>query len=779
MLEFPFYHLQVDGFWFLKLKDGKRREYEDYLKKSHLTKKEILETVDHAYLDDRMFQLLLSRDARKKIEGEIKGVISTGLEDWVYVPDNTMNEGQSLKETSSLYDHEQAAIDEIIINLDRYHLGRIAANMWLYENQSNNYYEYDLILVAHSGIYVVELKHWSGHIEILPYKWVASRIHRRPDPHQSNGLKCRILKGIYEHNFKTYPSIWVESVVVLTNQDSIIVGASSPKDAVEKGIHNPTFVSVMDFINYLKKRELASKPVLDDMQIQSIIDYLEGLNNPRPSLRYDVPGYETVEYISQRPECVELVARAVSGKAKGLNRFRVFRIPYQIEQQEKERLIKKAFNTVNAVSQIEDHPHIHKVWVIKNENGDIIEGSEWSETGTLQDLIREQRGRCSADEINDICQGIALALSKAHEVGVIHRALKPENVLMMNNIPKLINFDLAYQIEENHLTVIADVSGLKDDGYIAPEVLFGQDIDEGTDYFGLGIIAYELFTGEKPFASTREFVARGGVLSQQSLQKLVESGATEGAKKAIKEMLLANRQTRLKDSHVILSAFKPKIKKGEEHPVLNAVLQPGSLYDVYEIVKLIDIGATAQIYTAKTVRQKLVVLKLFNKEIPRERIFREAEISSAVQSAYVAHCDNMGHWHEDRFFLVMDLIDGKTLRKMIDRGERPDLRTFRTIVLSLMDAIEAFHSHKDEEGNPSPFLHSDIKPENIMIAGDQKPILIDFGAAGQPRIDIFEGTSGYVPPDSIVGTDMKFSQDGDLYALGITLWEWIFGKKPY
>lgn len=48
-------------------------------------------------------------------------------------------------------------------------IGKFVNNILIYDNQSNNCFEYDIILVAYSGIYVIELKHWSGHIRIEPY----------------------------------------------------------------------------------------------------------------------------------------------------------------------------------------------------------------------------------------------------------------------------------------------------------------------------------------------------------------------------------------------------------------------------------------------------------------------------------------------------------------------------------------------------------------------------------------------------------------------------------
>jgi len=788
MLEYPFYHMKNDGFWFLQIKQGQEKKYRMYEKK-RLTKKRLLETVEYAYLDRDIYEILCHQENRKILEDEIAKLLSRDdLKNVQYLIAATEHEanGFFVKEGSSLFEHEQLAIEIITNSISRQQIGQITNNILIYDDQSNNYYEYDIILVAHSGIYVIELKHWSGHIRIKPYNWIINDTHPRTDPHKSNSFKCKILKGIYQHNFNTYPNIWVESVVVLTNSESIVDGADSPGIAAEQQLNNPTFASISDLITYLKKTESLSEcQSLDNQQISAIINYFNRLNTPRQQVKYTVPGYETVEYLSQKPECIELIARPIDGRAKGLNRFRVFRTPFQATAEEKERFMKRAYSTLNTVSQIEYHPHIQKVWVIKNDYGDIIEGSDWSETGTLSDLICQQEGPFPIENAIRICHGILIGLNTAHQLGVIHRAVKPDNVLMFNGIPKLINFDLAYQLEENRLTVIPDASQLKDDGYIAPEVLFGEDIDESTDLFSLGVIAYEMLTGSKPFKSVRDFAAQGGILNDKLQEKLLRLGLPEGSTEIIIDMLVADRTKRFKDVERAIAVFSREAeedKQGAEPVAVNSKLQPGDKYDVYEILEQIGEGREAQIYKARTLRGLPVVLKLFNKEVPRERIFNEAEITSAIKSSYVVNCDNkIGHWESDRFFLVLDYIAGETIRQKIENNEVPDIETFRTIAFGLMEAVKAFHLYKDQEGNSKVLLHSDIKPNNIIITPEpgSKAVLIDCGIAGEPRVDVFQGTNGYVPPDSLRGTDMEFSESVDIFALGVTLWEWLFGEKPY
>jgi len=740
--------------------------------------------VDYAFLSDDVFQFFTNKDTREIIKKKLISILNKFADTQ---PENTDDDPMLLKENTSkyylhgsLFDYEKSAIDCIIRLLDK-KIIKTLANVYIFDVQTNNYYEYDLIIIARSGIYVVELKHWSGHIEIEGYQWRINKNRYRVDPHKNNSFKCKVLKGIYQHRFVTYPDVWVESVVVLTNPEAIVERADSPEVADIKGRHNLTFASIADFISYLKRRDKKMQ-ILEENQVCAIADFLADLNRPKQQKEYTVPGYETVEYLSQKPEYIELLARPIGVKAKGLHRLRVFRFVQESEQ-ERERFRKIALNTLDAVQQIGEHPYIHKVSVSQTEEGDIIEISEWSETGTLQDLIYESEGRLPLEQGLTICRNIALALNKAHQENIIHRAVKPENILIKNGIPKLMNFDLSFQLEDNRLTVIPDAAKIKDDGYVAPELLFGEDIDESTDYFSLGVIAYHLLTGEKPFKSTREFVARGGALSTENRQRLVKAGVPEAKVRVIEKMITADRTKRVKDIDTVLSVLtRYNAKKDRDVEVLpeNSKLQPGDIYNMYEIVEFIGKGAETQIYKAKAPRGQIVVLKVFNYETSLDRVFRELDVGCEIRSPYVVRCERRpGHWHGKRYFIVMDYIPGQTLRELIGRKERPDRNTFNSVARSLMEGIRAFHEHKDENGEGKQIVHGDIKPENIIITSKQKPVIIDFGLAGEPRVDVFQGTSGYIPPDTIRGADRDFSPRGDLFALGVTLWEWLFGQKPY
>ena len=328
------------------------------------------------------------------------------------------------------------------------------------------------MIVSQSNIYVVELKHWSGKIQVAGYSWLINKQTYRPDPHLSNNFKCKVLKGVYQHEFTTYPNVWIESVVVLTHPKAVVEGADSPKEAADRCKRNPTFASVSDLISYINRRSSKEENrVLQTNQVDAISQYLQSLNQTKPSEMDRIMGYEIVEQLSVTPERLELLGRDADGQIKGLKRLRVFRVPPELTEEEKARYVNKINNEMKSISRIDDHPNILHVQFLKNYNSDVIEVSDWSETGTLRDFIDMQDEKLAPKKALTICKGILSALTKAHEVDVIHRAVKPENILLVNDRPKLMNFDLAYIVEDNRLTVIEDPSSLQDDGYTAPEIL--------------------------------------------------------------------------------------------------------------------------------------------------------------------------------------------------------------------------------------------------------------------------------------------------------------------
>jgi serine/threonine protein kinase len=117
---------------------------------------------------------------------------------------------------------------------------------------------------------------------------------------------------------------------------------------------------------------------------------------------------------------------------------------------------------------------------------------------TLADVIAA-RGLMPLGDCKDILMQICAGLAAAHEAGVIHRDLKPHNVLVgERNAVKLIDFGLAKATAADGLTASGMLLGTPH--YMSPEQIRGKDVGRTSDVYALGALAYHLYTGRPPFS---------------------------------------------------------------------------------------------------------------------------------------------------------------------------------------------------------------------------------------------------------------------------------------
>ncbi|MFZ2418388.1 MAG: NERD domain-containing protein kinase family protein [Smithellaceae bacterium] len=685
------------------------------------------------------------------------------------VIDNALEYGTPLIDsTQSLFEHESNAINEIRQRMETRGLGHVCQNLYIHDTQTNSYLEVDVVAICHFGVYVIELKHWTGNIQIRPNNWLVNNSFSRKDPHILNSIKAKILRGILERRFPQITDTYVESVVVLTNMDATVDGASSTTSSM----HNPTFHGIDRLIDYLKCQKENKKHVLDEMHAKATADYLISLNIPDCPKGLQFPGYEIVEYLYQYTDRIEVIARRTDVRYQQLSRLRVFFIPHSIYPKEKKLYHERATATLNAVAKVGDHPNILKVWSVPNDYGYIVEGSDWSQEGTLRDILDRDK-KFDTERAVDIIKGILKGLYAIHEKDVIHRELCPENILIVEGMPKLTNFDLSYQLEDDRQTVIPDPSKLKRSPYIAPEVYKADpSLSETADLFSVGVILYEMLTGERPFGHSSSLETTDGRLSSQAQQKLKSIPAY--ISQLISDLICIDATKRPQKVEDILDILDTKIPVEDIIP--NPRLSKGDNDGLYEITEVIQEGVESQLYKADGPKGRKVVLKLFNIGVLLARILNECEMSRVVQHPAIVHVDNHARWKDGRFYITFDYVDGFSFRSYIGK-ERPSNEQFQRVAGMLLDGLLLLHTFI-EDGANNPILHNDIKPDNILLTKDYRPVLIDFGIASHPQISIYSGTKYYIAPDLHVGTDRDYCIGGDLYALGVTLFEWYFGRLP-
>ena len=148
-----------------------------------------------------------------------------------------------------------------------------------------------------------------------------------------------------------------------------------------------------------------------------------------------------------------------------------------------------------------------------------------------------------------------------------------------------MNFDLAYQLEENHVTVIPDVSLIKPNPYIAPEVYLKQEPSEATDLFSVGVILFELLAGRTPFKASADLAATGGHLQDAQLKGLPKT-IPDIALQVIQTLVQTEPDKRFQRAEEVLELLVP-VKAVEQTPLpSNRELGQGETYDLFQIEAL-------------------------------------------------------------------------------------------------------------------------------------------------------------------------------------------------
>jgi len=151
------------------------------------------------------------------------------------------------------------------------------------------------------------------------------------------------------------------------------------------------------------------------------------------------------------------------------------------------------------------HKNVIRIYDLGEGEGVKFITMEFIEGQDLRSLILDKK-KFPPQEAVDITQQICQALEAAHSVGVIHRDLKPQNVIRDNSGRVLVmDFGLARTVEGDGMTQTGALVGTME--YMSPEQALGKDLDQRSDLFALGLIFYELLTGKMPFQAESQIAS--------------------------------------------------------------------------------------------------------------------------------------------------------------------------------------------------------------------------------------------------------------------------------
>ena len=200
----------------------------------------------------------------------------------------------------------------------------------------------------------------------------------------------------------------------------------------------------------------------------------------------------------------------------------------------------------------------------------------------------------------------------------------------------------------------------------------------------------------------------------------------------------------------------------------------------YQIIRTIGEGGMANVYLAyDTILDREVAVKILRGDLAGDEKFvkrfqREAKAASSLNHPNIVEMYDVGE-DDGNYFLVMEFVDGRTLKSLVKKRGALSLTEVIDIMLQLTSGIA--HAHD------SYLIHRDLKPQNVLMLEDGRAKITDFGIAVAlnstelTQTNSVMGSVHYLPPEQANGGGA--SVKSDIYSLGILMYELLIGKLPF
>jgi serine/threonine protein kinase len=421
---------------------------------------------------------------------------------------------------------------------------------------------------------------------------------------------------------------------------------------------------------------------------------------------------------------------------------------------------------------------------------------EYVEGRSLGELASRGEG-LSIPVLLRIAATVAGALEHAHRRDVIHKDLKPANIIVSPaGVPVLCDFSPSELVTGNKELDSRGLVGTP--GYISPEQARGEEATPLADVWGLGATVFDLVAGRPPYAGdeTHELVALAASEEPVDLSPL-EGRAPECVISVVERCLRKDPAARYKSADGLRRAIEaaidfieisgkatiavPSPRKGQTL-LLHVERRDADLkgkFREYEILAYVGGGSYGEVYRA---RERLsgrdVALKVLRREWVSDqaavaRFRREASLLTRVSHPNVVRIYNFGRYGAS-FFIAMDFLKGPTLDDIVEGRERMDFGEAVGLTRQVLSGLSAMHD--------AGVFHRDLKPTNVMLV-DEKAVLCDFGMATAldagklTTTGLVLGSPSYMSPEQALGEPVTSASD--VYSAGVVLYEMLSGRLPH
>ena len=198
-----------------------------------------------------------------------------------------------------------------------------------------------------------------------------------------------------------------------------------------------------------------------------------------------------------------------------------------------------------------DHPNICTIYEInETPDGQLYLVMAYYDGETLKQRI--ERGALATEEAIDIAAQVGQGLAEAHGAGIVHRDIKPANLLIATGgVVKILDFGLAKLVGTEGVTQTGTTVGTV--AYMSPEQARGEDVDHRTDIWALGVVLYEMLTGQQPFQGENLLAISHAILEGQPSPL---AGASASMRSVVSRSLNKRREQRYQAVTDLIAALR-------------------------------------------------------------------------------------------------------------------------------------------------------------------------------------------------------------------------------
>jgi len=678
--------------------------------------------------------------------------------------------------------------------------------------QDGSINEVDLLVLTSKGFFLVEIKSAPGVVEGDAGTWIwrhEGRVRSYDNPLTLANRKAKKLKSLLasQKAMQKIRSPFLEAHVFLSHEKNdcrlpehlrrnVHTRDREAEDEPGSGTGGETdrpgiMAALMSF-----SAATAPRTRLDRPMAKAVSRAMEEAGI-RPSQRVRRVGdYELEELLFEGPGYQDWSAHHASLKREK-SRVRIYQIELGASATARETIGNAAKREYQILSGISHAGILKAKHYTESDRGPALIFEHAPDSQRLDLYLAEHGAKLSVDQRLALLRQIAEAIRFAHEKQLVHRALSPQSILLLDPSARdpqiqIFNWQTGARIPSDSrptslgISATSHVDELIEDAstvYMAPEALAERGgSGEQQDVFSLGALAFHLFSGQPPAANFYELTEK--LREGQGLQI---SAVMDGVTEALQYLVQFSTFPAVSDRLDSVAEFLEELDKVEEalttpEPHEDVVLDPTAakandrLDHGFVVKRRLGKGSSAlALLVGRAGESKEQVLKVALEPSHNARLRGEAEVLERLRRhQFIVQTHGVLEFG-DRVGLLMEKAGDTTLAQRLREEGRLHLELLQRFGEDLLQTVDWL----EQEGVP----HRDIKPENLGVAPmgrDDKLhlVLFDFSLSRTPAENIRAGTVPYLDPFLSLRKPPRWDTHAERFAAATTLYQMATGQLP-